>query len=123
MDVESVIASLEYYGGVAPSIVGQHVRLPGGSWGVASREPLGVVGGVGAWNYPMQVGWLALDFILLKKILSNTCAADLHLESSTCSCVWKYFCLQTQVSYICESQKLCNSLVQSSMSKVWTCLI
>jgi len=54
MDVESVISCLEYYGGVAPSIVGQHVRLPGGSWGVASREPLGVVGGVGAWNYPMQ---------------------------------------------------------------------
>ena len=45
MDVESVISCLEYYGGVAPSIVGQHVRLPGGSWGVASREPLGVVGG------------------------------------------------------------------------------
>merc|ERR1711936_1498144 len=54
MDVESVISCLEYYGGGAPSIVGQHVRLPGGSWGVASREPLGVVGGVGAWNYPMQ---------------------------------------------------------------------
>ena len=30
------------------------VRLPGGSWGHASREPLGVVGGVGAWNYPLQ---------------------------------------------------------------------
>lgn len=53
--MESVISCLEYYGGVAPSIVGQHVKLAGGSWGVASREPLGVVGGVGAWNYPMQV--------------------------------------------------------------------
>ena len=30
------------------------VKLPGGSWGFASREPLGVVGGVGAWNYPLQ---------------------------------------------------------------------
>ena len=30
------------------------MRLPGGSWGHASREPLGVVGGVGAWNYPLQ---------------------------------------------------------------------
>merc|ERR1719295_730076 len=53
-DMETVIASLDYYGGLAPSIVGQHVRLPGGSWGFASREPLGVVGGVGAWNYPLQ---------------------------------------------------------------------
>jgi len=54
MDMESVIGCLEYYGGVAPSVVGQHVKLAGGSWGVASREPLGVVGGVGAWNYPLQ---------------------------------------------------------------------
>ena len=30
------------------------VKLPAGSWGFASREPLGVVGGVGAWNYPLQ---------------------------------------------------------------------
>ena len=52
--MESVIGCLEYYGGVAPSIGGQHVKLAGGSWGVASREPLGVVGGVGAWNYPLQ---------------------------------------------------------------------
>ena len=103
MDVESVIASLEYYGGVAPSIVGQHVRLPGGSWGVASREPLGVVGGVGAWNYPMQVGRLALDFMLPRKILDDTFAADLHLEGCSCPCLWKYFCLQTKVSYICKS--------------------
>ena len=74
-DLESVISSLEYYGGLAPAIVGYQVqrpgrcelssqsqypnpllqvRLPGGSWGHASREPLGVVGGVGAWNYPLQ---------------------------------------------------------------------
>lgn len=52
--MESVISCLEYYGGVAPSIAGQHVKLAGGSWGVASREPLGVVGAVGAWNYPLQ---------------------------------------------------------------------
>merc|ERR1712142_1000861 len=54
VDMESVIACLEYYGGLAPAIVGYHCKLPGGSWGTASREPLGVVGGVGAWNYPMQ---------------------------------------------------------------------
>lgn len=53
-DMETVIACFEYYGGVAGSIVGHHVKLPSGSWGFASREPLGVVGGVGAWNYPLQ---------------------------------------------------------------------
>jgi len=54
VDMESVISCLEYYGGLAPAIVGYHCKLPGGSWGTASREPLGVVGGVGAWNYPLQ---------------------------------------------------------------------
>jgi len=53
-DMETVISSLEYYGGLAPAIVGYQAKLPGGSWGFASREPLGVVGGVGAWNYPLQ---------------------------------------------------------------------
>ncbi len=39
-----ISACFEYYGGVAGSIVGHHVKLPSGSWGFASREPLGVVG-------------------------------------------------------------------------------
>ena len=54
VDLETTIASLEYYGGLAPAVVGYQARLPAGSWGYASREPLGVVGGVGAWNYPLQ---------------------------------------------------------------------
>ena len=53
-DMETVISCLEYYGGLAPAIVGYQSKLPGGSWGYASREPLGVVAGVGAWNYPLQ---------------------------------------------------------------------
>ena len=54
MDMDTVIGSLEFFGGVAPSIYGQHVKLPGGSFAMISRDPLGVVGGVGAWNYPLQ---------------------------------------------------------------------
>merc|ERR1719264_1302489 len=54
MDLETVIASLEYYGGMASSIVGQHVKMPCGSFAMVTREPYGVVGGVGAWNYPLQ---------------------------------------------------------------------
>ena len=52
--METVISNLEFYGGVAPSIYGQHAKLPGGSFAIISKEPLGVVGGVGAWNYPLQ---------------------------------------------------------------------
>lgn len=53
-DIETVASCLEYYGGLAPGVVGEHVPLAGGSWAYVTKEPLGVVGGVGAWNYPLQ---------------------------------------------------------------------
>jgi len=31
------------------------VSLPDGNWGYTRREPLGVVGAIGAWNYPLQM--------------------------------------------------------------------
>lgn len=37
------------------SLTGQHIQLPGGSFAYTRREPLGVVGGIGAWNYPFQM--------------------------------------------------------------------
>lgn len=54
LDITSCADALEYYGGLAPCIVGQHVPLPGGSFAMVQKEPLGVIGGVGAWNFPMQ---------------------------------------------------------------------
>ena len=36
------------------SSIGQHIKLPGGSFAYVSKEPLGVVGAIGAWNYPLQ---------------------------------------------------------------------
>lgn len=39
---------------------GEHVQLPGGSFGYTRREPLGVCVGIGAWNYPFQIAcWKA----------------------------------------------------------------
>lgn len=35
--------------------IGEHVQLPGGSFGYTRREPLGVCVGIGAWNYPFQI--------------------------------------------------------------------
>ena len=58
MDLDTVTGCLEYYGGMAGSLTGQHVRMAGGSWAVVTRDPLGVVGGIGAWNYPMQACFL-----------------------------------------------------------------
>lgn len=53
-DILSATDCLNYYGGVCPSIGGQTVQMPGGSWSYTLREPLGVTAGIGAWNYPLQ---------------------------------------------------------------------
>lgn len=54
VDVVSATDCLNYYGGILPSIGGQSLDLPGGSWAYTRREPLGVTAGIGAWNYPLQ---------------------------------------------------------------------
>lgn len=51
---------LEYFGGLAGTLRGSYVPLQGGSFGYVHREPLGVCGGIGAWNYPLQIAcWKA----------------------------------------------------------------
>jgi len=58
-DVDSAIDCLRFFAGVAPTIVGEQHEL-GGSWFYTRREPLGVVAGIGAWNYPFQIAcWKA----------------------------------------------------------------
>jgi betaine-aldehyde dehydrogenase len=58
-DPASGADSLEYFGGLAAGITGELVDL-GGSFGYTRREPWGVVGAIGAWNYPFQVAsWKA----------------------------------------------------------------
>ena len=34
---------------------GEHIPVAGGSFAYTRREPLGVCGGIGAWNYPFQM--------------------------------------------------------------------
>lgn len=58
-DILSGAEALEYFGGIAASIEGSHIQL-GKSFATVKREPLGVCGGIGAWNYPMQIAcWKA----------------------------------------------------------------
>ena len=60
VDVASAADCLEYFGGLAASLQGQHVDLGGTAFGYTRREPLGVCVGIGAWNYPLQVAaWKA----------------------------------------------------------------
>ncbi|XP_062849911.1 4-trimethylaminobutyraldehyde dehydrogenase B [Trichomycterus rosablanca] len=55
MDVDSARLCIEYFAGLATTMAGQHVQLPGGSFAYTRREPLGVCVGIGAWNYPFQI--------------------------------------------------------------------
>lgn len=59
-DASSGADALEYFGGLAASITGEHIPLSGGDWVYTKRIPLGVCVGIGAWNYPTQIAcWKA----------------------------------------------------------------
>jgi len=53
-DAASAADALEYFGGLAGAITGEHVDL-GGDFVYTRREALGVCAGIGAWNYPIQI--------------------------------------------------------------------
>jgi betaine-aldehyde dehydrogenase len=55
VDVLSGAECLEYYAGLAAGIAGEHYDLGPRAFGYTRREPLGVVAGIGAWNYPLQI--------------------------------------------------------------------
>jgi betaine-aldehyde dehydrogenase len=60
VDVLSGAECLEYFAGMAPGIAGEHLDLGPSAFGYTRREPLGVVAGIGAWNYPLQIAcWKA----------------------------------------------------------------
>ncbi|MBQ0803367.1 MULTISPECIES: betaine-aldehyde dehydrogenase [unclassified Sulfitobacter] len=53
-DATSGADALEYFGGLAATLTGEHIQL-GEDWVYTRREPLGVCVGIGAWNYPTQI--------------------------------------------------------------------
>ncbi|XP_063056890.1 4-trimethylaminobutyraldehyde dehydrogenase A [Engraulis encrasicolus] len=55
VDIDIAWQCIEYYAGIAPTLAGQHIQLPGGSFAYTRREPLGVCAGIGAFNYPFQI--------------------------------------------------------------------
>ena len=55
VDVLSGADCLNYFAGLTRTIAGEHVDLGPGAFGYSRREPLGVVAGIGAWNYPIQI--------------------------------------------------------------------
>ena len=60
VDVVSGADCFEYFASLAQSLSGEHIDLGGQAFGYTRREPLGVVAGIGAWNYPLQIAcWKA----------------------------------------------------------------
>ncbi len=55
VDVVSGADCLEYFAGLAGGITGESVDLGPSAMGYTRREPLGLVAGIGAWNYPLQI--------------------------------------------------------------------
>lgn len=55
VDIVTGADVLEYYAGLATAIQGEQVPLRESSFFYTRREPLGVVAGIGAWNYPIQI--------------------------------------------------------------------
>jgi len=60
VDVISGADCLEYFAGLAGGLAGEHIDLGPAAMGYTRREPLGIVAGIGAWNYPLQIAcWKA----------------------------------------------------------------
>lgn len=55
VDIVTGADVLEYYAGLADAIEGTQLPLRDDSFFYTRREPLGVVAGIGAWNYPIQI--------------------------------------------------------------------
>lgn len=55
VDIVTGADVIEYFAGLAPSIQGEQQSLGSSTFFYTRREPLGVVAGIGAWNYPIQI--------------------------------------------------------------------
>ncbi|AFH95497.1 betaine-aldehyde dehydrogenase [Providencia stuartii] len=55
VDIVTGADVLEYYAGLIPALEGEQIPLRDSSFAYTRREPLGVVAGIGAWNYPIQI--------------------------------------------------------------------
>ncbi|QLB12580.1 betaine aldehyde dehydrogenase [Bisgaardia hudsonensis] len=60
VDIVTGADVIEYYAGLATAIEGRQIPLRETSFVYTRQEPLGVVAGIGAWNYPIQIAmWKA----------------------------------------------------------------
>ena len=86
VDIISGAECLEYFAALAQSASGEHIDLGPQAFGYTRREALGVVAGIGAWNYPLQIAcWksapaLAFGNAMIFKPASLTPLTAVELE-------------------------------------------
>ncbi|KJH51012.1 betaine-aldehyde dehydrogenase domain protein [Dictyocaulus viviparus] len=54
LDLQSCIDTFNYFAGLGQALMGDHIPLQQDLFAYTKREPFGVVGCIGAWNYPLQ---------------------------------------------------------------------
>lgn len=55
VDIAGGVAVMRYFAGLAAALEGRQSPVNGSAFTYTRLEPLGVVAGIGAWNYPVQI--------------------------------------------------------------------
>src|SRR3974390_821400 len=85
IDAVTAIDALEYFAGMATKIQGETIPVPGPYVNMTLREPLGVVGGIIPWNYPLlQAVWkiapaIAAGNTVVVKPAEQACLSVMYL--------------------------------------------
>ncbi|MFQ6117711.1 MAG: aldehyde dehydrogenase family protein, partial [Candidatus Bipolaricaulia bacterium] len=84
-DIPATAGLFQYFAGVAPSLLGENIPVPGEYLNYTRREPMGVVAGIAPWNFPLWLGSikiapaLAAGNTLVMKPASQTPLTTLEL--------------------------------------------
>ena len=77
LDVPRTAVTYRYFGGMADKFQGDVVPVEAGFLNYVSREPLGVVGQVVPWNFPLMfTSWINLD---VKQLLASVIATRFQI--------------------------------------------
>jgi acyl-CoA reductase-like NAD-dependent aldehyde dehydrogenase len=85
IDAVTAIDALEYFAGMATKVQGETIPVPGPYLNMTLREPLGVIGGIIPWNYPLlQAVWkiapaIAAGNTVVLKPAEQACLSVMYL--------------------------------------------
>jgi aldehyde dehydrogenase (NAD+) len=96
IDAVTAVDALEYFAGMATKIQGDTIPVPGPYVNMTLREPLGVIGGIIPWNYPLlQAVWkivpaIAAGNTVVLKPAEQACLSVMYLGRLVKSAVIVY---------------------------------